>query len=229
LVAAIVGSGTLTWPVPSAWAQAQAAGEVVVVEADNLAKELTGGGSATVFTLRLPDGASCPGDSANDQYRVQSFIVPSADDPGIFTYGSIKPDGEGRWALYGVDTRPFVHALTERNDGAGLPGRIGGLPPLSFAVFPPGELPEGAYRIGVACTRFRKTERYWDTELMLLTGPDDEPGQLRWHLASVDPSSGDGSSGATGLALVAAAAALVAFLARRSTRRRAPLVSKEGQ
>ena len=31
--------------------------------------------SDTTFTLRLPAGAACTGDSANDGYRVQSYMV----------------------------------------------------------------------------------------------------------------------------------------------------------
>lgn len=232
LAAAVVaGSGPLVWSVPAASAQAQDAGEAVVVDAGNPSKRLTDGASATVFTLLLPDGAACPGDSANDQYRVQSFVVPASHDPGALVYGSIKPEGDGRWSLYEVNTRPLVHALTEMNDGAGQPGRIGGFPPLSFAVFPPGELPEGRYRIGIACTRARRTERYWDTELVLTEVAEDEPGQLHWRAAGAAavPSSGDGWSGTTVLVLAAVGAGTAAatFLLRRSRTPLASSVSRE--
>ena len=49
-------------------------------------RPIDGGGSATPFTLRLPDGAACPGDSANDGYRVNSYMVPLDVDPTTVTY-----------------------------------------------------------------------------------------------------------------------------------------------
>src|SRR5687768_17333907 len=45
------------------------------------------GGSATPFTLQLPVGAACTGDSASSDYRVQSYMVPSAVDPNTLTFG----------------------------------------------------------------------------------------------------------------------------------------------
>src|SRR5262245_29250980 len=47
------------------------AGAVSVVAADDPSRVLTEGGSADAFTLRLPEDAVCPGDSANDDWRVQ--------------------------------------------------------------------------------------------------------------------------------------------------------------
>jgi len=158
------------------------AGDVAVVEVTDLSRALLEGGSATEFTLRLPSGASCPGDSANDQWRVQSFVVPAADDPGTLYYGSQGPDGVGRYALYLVSTRPYVHMLTQQNDRAGQPGRISVPPPLSFGVFPPGTLQPGRYRIGIACTYLRKTAVYWDAEIDLAAAPGDAPAQLTWRV-----------------------------------------------
>src|SRR5262245_9642793 len=63
------------------------AGDVVVVDAIDNSSELTGGGSAVPFTLRLPDGATCPGDSAHDQWRVQSFLIPSTVDMASVKWG----------------------------------------------------------------------------------------------------------------------------------------------
>lgn len=203
------------WSVPAAVSQGEYAGEAVVVSVPDTSERLSEGGSATVFTLRLPDDASCPGDSANDQYRVQSFIVPVADDLGALTYETIKPEGDGRWALYDTDTRPVVHALTEPNNGGGQPGRIGGIPPFSFAVFPPGELPDGTYHIGIACSLFKETVRHWATQLVLTAAPADEPGRLRWRLAADSGTTEDDGWGPV-LILVPTAAvlAVVAIVVR---------------
>jgi hypothetical protein len=190
-------------------------GDVVVVSSSDGSHELTHGGSATKFSLRLPAGAACPGDSANDQWRVQSFVVPATDDPSIFKYTSVAPAGDGRYALYDVETHPLINNLTQENLAPGQPGVIPAIPPLSFAVFPPGTLPSGTYRVGIACTLFRATAKYWDTQLVLTATPSDKPGQLVWRLASVpatavnDPSNG---SSVWIIVAVAAGGALAAAL-----------------
>jgi len=56
------------------------------------------GNSSTSFTLRLPSGAACGGDSAHDGYRVQSYIVPSGIDPSTLTFNSSGPVPAGRGA-----------------------------------------------------------------------------------------------------------------------------------
>ncbi len=200
------------------------AGDVVVVAA-NQEKQVFDGDSNTPFSLRLPAGASCPGDSANDDWRVQSFVIPADLDPGALTYGALRPRGDNLHALYGADTRPFIQVLTGQNSGPGEPGLIVGVPPLSFAVFPAGMLPAGPYRIGIACTWFEKTAMYWDTELVLSADPDVEPGQFRWHVANdpaaalADDSNSSWAKGIAAVTLVAAIAA-IAVIITIATRRR---------
>ena len=199
------------------------AGDAVIVDPDDPAKQVVSGGSTTEFTIRLPDGAACPGDSANDQWRVQTFLVPASDDPGQLRYGEVGPDGDGRWSVYDVDTRPYIHGLTEPNALAGSPGRISALPVFSFAVFPPGILPPGDYRVGVACTLMRQTAVYWDTALTLSADAADEPAQLTWRLTSAPASASTNSNGSgVVLIVVLAAAAALATVAvvlwRRSHR-----------
>lgn len=206
------------------------AGAVAFVDASNPTSVLSEGDNTTVFNLRIPDGATCPGDSANDNWRVQSFILPATDDPGATTYDVIRPNGGGpRHAVYSVDTRPYVHVLTEQNPGPGLPGRILATPPLTFAVFPPGTLPDGNYRVGLACTLFRETAVYWDAELVVSSDPQVDPGGMRWQLATA--SVGDASTSAVadaapgtsatwivvGLGVLAAAGAALILRRRHTT------------
>jgi hypothetical protein len=181
----------------------------------------------------------CPGDSEHDSWRVQTFIVPAAADPGTLGYGVIGPAGEHQYAVYDKFTAPVVDVLTVPNPGPGLPARIDQLAPMSFAVFPPGELPAGPYRIGVACTYFGKTANYWDTEIVIAASPADKPAQLVWHLSNEPAVVHESSSGLP--AWVVSALGLVAiamlgwFLARRATRKapdtqqsqRTPVLSKE--
>jgi len=200
--------------------EGERAGSVVVSEPDGTA--LAEGGSATPFVLRLPDGAACPGDSVDEDYRIQSFIVPDGVDPGGLTYESTKPAGEGRWALYAVNSNPFVQGLTAMAAQPGGPGLIEDLPVFDFVVFPPGTLAEGPNRIGIACTQFNETVRYWDTELVLTDAPQDESAELTW-VATATPAEDGGSNAWAGwLAAVLVAAVLLGGGVLVLRRRRAP-------
>jgi hypothetical protein len=203
-------------------------GDATVVEGDS-ERALARGGSATKFSLALPDGAACPGDSATGNWRIQSFLVPATDDPGTFTYQSTKPAGEGRWALYPLDTRSYINRLTAVANEEGGPGVIDERPVFSFVLFPPGTLPDGSYKVGFACTRWNETYRYWDTEIIITNTDADEPAQLEWEVAGGPAASGSSSSSSAGpvvigLVVVILAGAVVAVVIRRGRRTR-PLVS----
>ena len=227
-------AGPVSWAaapstVPPVDGQAVDLGDVVPIDPADRATTLAGGVSATVFELQLPADATCPGDSLHDQWRVQSFIIPVDDDPATIPYGVNGPEGTDQYALYEVNTSPYTDILLRANAGVGQPGVITAVPALSFAVFPPGTLPTGRYRMGIACTYFRTTAQYWDVEVDLTATPDDEPGQMIWRL--VDPPAGatlpttddDSSSwllpAALGTAVIALAGAFWWRLRRRPTAR----------
>jgi hypothetical protein len=201
------------WARPAA-AEGERAGSAIVIDPGG--DPLDHGGSSTPFTLELPTGAACPGDSANDDYRIQSFVVPDGVDPAGLTYDSTMPVGEGLYALYEVNSNPFVQGLTAMAVNPGDPGVIDGLPTFDFVVFPPETLAEGVTHIGIACTLFNETVRYWDTDIVLTDTPDDRPAQLTWE--AVGAPAGSGSStpvlawvglGAVVLVVVGGAVALV--------------------
>jgi hypothetical protein len=204
LLPAIEASATVDQPARS--------GDVVIIDAGNRQKDLGRGVSDTKWSLRLPDGAACPGDSMHDEWRVQSFIVPAAVDPATLTYESTKPAGDLHFALYDYRTHPFVQQLTRANDVAGQPGIIGDIPTLSFAVFPPGTLPPGNYRIGIACTLARRTAQYWDAAVVLAADPADQPGQLTWRLPSASSAAPSISEPDSGNGIFFAASAVAASL-----------------
>jgi hypothetical protein len=171
------------------------AGDVVIV--DGSGQPLTGAGSATIFSLRLPADATCPGDSMHDQWRIQSFLVPSTVDVGSLAYNVIGPEGDAQFALYTTADRPFTDQNLLPNSEAGALGIIPALPTFYFTRFPVGILPAGTYRAGIACTFFRETATYWDIELVVTATPDDEPAQFVWNVAGTpkpfEPSSGNSS------------------------------------
>jgi hypothetical protein len=158
-------------------ASGERAGDVVVV--DERGAVATEGGSATAFGLHLPAGAACPGDSADDDYRVEAFLVPEGTDVGSVVYGELAPQVEGGSSLWDTNTNVFDGELTS-DAPPGDPGLIVNLPNFSFGVLYPDELAAGAYRIGIACSLFNDTERYWDTSFVVTADASDQPAGFRW-------------------------------------------------
>ena len=169
-------------------------GTATIVVGGSDADAVARGGSATEFSLALPEGAACPGDSASGDWRVQSFLVPVTDDPGTFTYESTKPAGAGRWALYPLDTRSYINKLTAIAAEPGGEGVIDERPIFTFVLFPPNTLPDGTYKLGMACTLKGETYRYWDNQIVITNTATDEPAQLTWELADPGSVSTDSSS-----------------------------------
>ena len=190
LVAGVVDAATIS-PLDS--------GEVVIVVADDPSKALTSGDGTTPFLVRMPDGAVCPGDSFNDQWRIQSFMVSSETDVGTLSYGVIGPEGPQQLALFGADpaASSFANILTPANAVAGQPGSINTPPPFSLAVAAGELIPSGGYRIGIACTYFGATALYWDTEIEVTRAATGEPSDLSWTLPGLaaEPKKTDDDSG----------------------------------
>lgn len=156
----------------------------VTTEGVGSAKQpLSSGGSATPFALVLPAGATCPGDSATDNYRVQSYMVPATVDPGTLTFDPNGPSPQGvgadfRQPLFDTAGNPFVNKLTDITTGA-----ISGIPAFDFAVFGadgPEVVPAGTYNIGIACTLDLVLERYWNVQFVFAVDPTDEPSGITW-------------------------------------------------
>ena len=160
----------------SAVAAATRSGDAEVVEAANRLRPVTAGTHESPFSIRLPQGATCPGDSMNDDWRVQTFVVPSTDDPGSLRYMVTGPEGpkdDARVALYTTEGRPYVNQLLGANSAPGQPGQIIELPAMSFRRLPIDYLPTGEYRVGVACTDYQGvTAMYWDTTILIESAPD---------------------------------------------------------
>lgn len=164
-------------------------GSVTITAPQDASSPMMSGDSNSAFQLVLPEGASCPGDSFHEDWRVQSFIIAAADDPGTLRYGIISPDGEGRRSLYTVTTQPFMHVPLGKSEGAGESGPIVEPDPMTFAVYPAGQFPPGNYRIGLACTEFRETAVFWDAEITLTEASDVQPGGFLWSVVE-DPLAG---------------------------------------
>lgn len=221
--------------VPAAAASAQPASPVdagTIRVVDERGRPLSGGGSKTKFTFALPaDDAFCPGDSANDNYRVNSFMVPVAVAATEVSYDGLGPKPQHyetyddfRMPLYDQYTSDYTSGLTAEQDEPGGPGTIVNIPMLWFGVYAGGELPTGRYRIGLACTLLNKIEKYWDTEIVVAADEDDEPARISWRRAGAAAPGGgaSGSSPVVVAVLVAAVAGVLVLGARLRGRTPAP-------
>lgn len=186
---------------------------VVVVAGDgpNAGKQIADGKGSTSFSFLLQGKSECQGDSADGNYRIQSFIVPETVDPKTLTFESTKPAGEGNWALYDVNTRPYVQDLTSVADAPGKPGRIDSIPQLSFAVFPPGTLAPGVYKMGIACSLMNEPTRIWETTIEISEDPNDSPANIGWTVTG-GVTSEDDSNPAALVALGVVAVALAGLI-----------------
>src|SRR5262245_64190200 len=84
--------------VPRASAAASAGTATMVSPFDGspqAGQPLDEGGSATAFSLLLPTGAACTGDSSNSDYRVQSYFVPASVSPSSLTFDFSGPIPNG--------------------------------------------------------------------------------------------------------------------------------------
>lgn len=183
------------------------------------------GASATPFTLDLPEGAACQGDSRDEDYRVNSYMVPGTVDPLDIEFNGLGPQPQAlgdhatfRHPLYDVDTAFFVSVQTADAENIGDPGTILDIPAFDLDVFFPGEVPAGRYRLGIACTLRNAVTRAWDAQIDVTTDPADAPAQIHWRTVGFEPDEGSGSSVPV-IAGVLLAIGAVAIAITRSRRR----------
>jgi hypothetical protein len=201
---------------------ASRSGDVQIVDPVRRGVQVPRGGSSTDFSLEPPAASVCPGDSEHDSWRVQSFMVPADVDPGTISF-VIGPTGEGQYPVYDKFSEPVVDRLTIPNEQAGLPARIDAPPSMNFAVFPPGFLADGVYKIGIACTYFGAVANYWDTQIIITSSPDDKPAQFVWRRADAPAAAPDSAeSSRVWLVPVLAGVAALAWFAWNRHRRNPP-------
>jgi alpha-tubulin suppressor-like RCC1 family protein len=119
----------------------------------------------TSFRIQLPAGAACPGDSATNGYRWQTFLAATSVDVSQATYlgGTPSVPGGAQIDVLYTSGNPIVDQNTAVTTGA-----IVGLPnSFEFTVFPANYLTAGSYRLGVACTLNGAVEKYWAAGLTL--------------------------------------------------------------
>jgi hypothetical protein len=176
--------GLLGLSVAPASAAGASAGAVTVTDSNG--SPAVGGGSATPFALRPPQGAACAGDSSSGGWRVQSFMVSS----GISVAGLAFPLDESTGAtfrayLYSDGGTPFRDQNTAVSTGF-----LTGLPTFDFSVFGTTDVPAGTYTVGYYCTKLGAGDRYWSTQITVVADPADSgPAKLHWTVSAGTPAT----------------------------------------
>lgn len=154
--------------------------------------DLQSGDSATTWTLRLPANAACPGDSPNDGYRWQTYMVPSGVDPATLTFGSAGPLPAGtgasfRQPLFDTSSNPVVNQQTPAASTPGGPGPIVSIPDVNLSLFTPGQIPAGVYNVGIACTlgpaSGTQMKDFWNVQMTVSTATPGTggPAEITWQ------------------------------------------------
>ncbi len=194
-------------------------GDVVLIGLDG--DPISSGDASTRFFVRLPEGAACPGDSVNDQWRVNTFLIPAAQDPLDVVFGSSGPEPPWTSNMYplfdNANNLPLVFTMLRRNATAGRPGLIETIPETGFAVVADNQFPGGDYRLGIACSYFAQTTQFWDTEIAMSAAPG-----VTWALlGTTPPPSTDSESSSQTWVLVSGAVGVAVLGVLMWRRRRA--------
>ncbi|MBV9664167.1 MAG: hypothetical protein JOZ37_09380 [Actinobacteria bacterium] len=206
--AVMLGVTAWSWLVPAS--AATNAGDATVIkprtDSTKPVEPLASGGSSTDFTLQLTQSAACTGDSTNGGYRVQSYMVSSAIDPGSLKFDASGPTPQAtakdafREPLFDNTSNPYVNAQTAAATTTGGPGPIINIPTFNFKVYAPGDIPAGSYNAGIACTKGTKDDanqldKYWNVKMTFTTASSDSPAQVTW---TAQNPSGGGTTTTTG-------------------------------
>jgi hypothetical protein len=155
------------------------------------------GTGATNFTINLGGSASCPGDG-NAGYRWQTFMIPAAADiDATLTFGSQGPTPVGaefRAPLFDTNGSPVVSELPDIAVAPATTGGISGIPNFNFQVFAPGDIPNGTYKIGVACTlgvaSATQLKSYWSQQITITNDPTNtDNAQVDWIVSAPDQTT----------------------------------------
>jgi hypothetical protein len=197
-------------------AGASAVASAAVITTPGSTTPLRSGGSTTPYGVILPQGASCPGDTAHDNYHVFSYLVRKGISLASVNFGGILPS---RGLGYIADGSYYGAINTVENTG-----RVAELPTaFTWSRLTPQELfrkgeTTAVWDGGIACATERGVVTdYWNTEVAFKASPTD-PGGFTWAVVGDDsPSSPTGQVSWLVIALpvTVAVLALVGFALNR--------------
>jgi hypothetical protein len=156
LAAAVVGVTSTIAPDALALPPGSAANPGMVVS------PMTGTRSSPLTILLTSPDDTCPGDSATDGYRWQTYLVDSSIDPATLTYdaaGPIVPAGAPPGAVAEALVSSVGTTLADL-DTDPVTGAIPSIPFVDLSVA--SGIVASSYHIGVACSLGGETERFWN-------------------------------------------------------------------
>ncbi|MCU1392682.1 MAG: hypothetical protein JWM34_1110 [Ilumatobacteraceae bacterium] len=176
-VAAVLGVG------PSAAQALDSSGSVTLTPvAGGAPTDIAGSAD---FLMAPPSGAVCPGTGAAG-YRFFAFIVADTVDTSTMAYNAGGPIVAG-----GAFAAP---QYTTAGDGVLnlLPavqpvGFIDGIPAVSYAVYSPGAIAAGQYKVGISCTLNNQTVSFWQS-IIKVEADGSDPSGIKWSLDTSAPA-----------------------------------------
>jgi hypothetical protein len=141
------------------------------------------GTSATDFDITMLSGG----------YSVRTYLIPGAADPNSLTFngsGPIAVGSELRKPLYDNGTNPIAGIAPSPASTPGGPGLVSGLPKFSFGggVFLPGEIPDGTYNLGIACSKGDagpgQLDKFWNVRITITAQADAGPAGFDFAVAA---------------------------------------------
>ncbi len=178
VVAVVVVLGMVAPPRPAG----AAAPAAIIAVPGSASTPLVAGGSATPFTVDLPLGSACPGDTAHDGNHVYSFLVHQGTNIAALTFESSPSSGFGLFDATGDYYGPVNTALgtgeiiqiPNNFEWAPLVTSGGGSVSLSQLLYQGGS---GAWEVGLACANTHGTENAsWSAPITFSASATDPHG-----------------------------------------------------
>jgi hypothetical protein len=146
---------------------------------------LSSGGSTTQYTITLPSGASCDGDTASNGYHVFSYLVPEGTNPTAVSFATGLPTDypDAPTGLFTATGNYYGPANTAVSTGQiiNIPGNLEFAPMLTRGL-PLGTLlyngdTSGVWEAGIACANSTgAVTDYWNTEITFTSSGSDPHG-----------------------------------------------------
>ncbi len=158
---------------------------------------IAGGNSDTQFLLNLPEGAACTGDSATDNYRVQTFMAVATTDPATLTFGGSGPNNANVGASFlqplfaATGNSPVSGRLAAPVSGQVDDGVVFSLAAVTSGgvVQAQGVLPEGDYILGYMCTVGTALDKYWTATLTIAHDDTESRAGITFAVQQTDPGT----------------------------------------
>jgi hypothetical protein len=176
-------------------ATAATVGATATIANPETALELPSGGSQTAFTVTLPVGAACSGDTANDGFHVYSYLVEKGTDLSSITFINFPSQGYGFVDNTGTYYGP-VNTAINTGQIIGIPNNFvwgplaetgGGSVPLATLLG--GDTP-GVWEAGIVCANASgAVSDSWNTEVTFAAS-DSDPGGFTWSAVPGVPTGG---------------------------------------